>query len=156
MSGRYLDASTRALFHRVLTIVLAIALLVAIGGVVYVASTPGGQEDPFTEFYILGPGGEAADYPTNLTVGDEREFIVGITNNEHQDLTYTVVLTMDSEVIQERTVEVGDGETWEDQFVFTVTEPGEKRLLIQLFVGDEVESDEEPYRDLRLIVDVRE
>lgn len=151
-----IDDSTKARLNSVLTVVLAIALVISLGGVVYVAMTPGAQEDPFTEFYILGPGGEAGDYPTNLTTGETGEFIVGITNNEQTDMTYTTALVLDGEVIEERQASVGDGQTWEDEFAFTAEEAGEKRLEILLFRGDEVGSLDDPYQDLRLVIEVRE
>jgi uncharacterized membrane protein len=155
ISNRIKDSTLERL-NFILTIILAFALVASLGGVVYVAITPSAQEDPFTEFYILGSGGKAADYPTNLTTGETGEFIVGITNNEHEDLTYTVALVLEDETIEERQVEVEDGETWEEEFSFTVEEPGENQLDILLFVGEDVGAIDDSYRELRLIIEVRE
>ena len=151
-----LDDATSERLRHALTIVLAVALVAAVAGVGYVAMTSGGQEDPFTEFYILGPGGEAADYPTNLSTGETGEFIVGVTNNEHREMTYTVVVARDGTVLDERTVDVGAGETWEDEVAFAIDEPGNHRLDILLYTGFEPDLDGEPYQDLRLMVDIRE
>ena len=148
--------STRESANRVLTVVLAVALVAALGGVVYVAQTPGAQEDPFTEFYSLGPGGEAAEYPTDLATGETGEFVVGITNNEHRQLAYTVALVVDGEVLEERTASVANGATWEDSFEIGFDDPGEKRLEILLFRGEEAGALDDPYQELRLIVEVRE
>jgi uncharacterized membrane protein len=150
------DDRTKQQLNRALTIVLAVALVAALGGVIYVALTPGVQEDPYTEFYILGPEGNASDYPTNLSTGESGKFIAGTTNNEHEQLTYTVVLALDGKVIEERSATVGDGQNWEDSFTVSFDEPGEKRLDILLFRGEEVGSLDEPYRDLQLVIEVRE
>ncbi|MEF8813603.1 MAG: DUF1616 domain-containing protein [Halovenus sp.] len=150
------DGPTREQLRRWVTGVLAVALVVALGGVVYVALTPGAAEDPFTEFYILGPDGNASDYPTNLTAGESGELIVGVTNNEQEEMTYTVVLARDGESLTETTGTVGDGETWEERVAFSVDEPGEHRLAILLFVGEDPDSLEDPYQELQLIVEVRE
>src|SRR3989304_1737125 len=54
---------------RILTIVLLISIILALLMVVYVIVTPK-QGEKFTEFYLLGPGGKAEGYPTNLTTGN--------------------------------------------------------------------------------------
>ena len=51
-----------------LTVFLAIVLVLAIFGVILIVVLPQPGE-PFTELFLLGPGGNASDYPTNLTVG---------------------------------------------------------------------------------------
>lgn len=147
---------TTAQLNTVVTWILAVMLIVALAGVGYVAMTPRVEEDPYTEFYILGPGGEATDYPTNLTTGETGEFIVGITNNEHKDLTYTVVLVLGGEMIEEQSVILEDRRTWEEELVFRVEEPGERQLDILLFVGDEAGSLNDPYQELQLVIEVRE
>lgn len=60
--------------------ILAVALVISMSGVIYIAMIPYEEPDPSTEFYILGPEGEASDYPDNLTVGESGELIVGIVN----------------------------------------------------------------------------
>ncbi len=52
-----------------LTVALAASIVVAGGTLAYVVLTPRSGET-FTEFYILGPGGNASGYPTNLTVNE--------------------------------------------------------------------------------------
>ena len=131
-------------------------LIVALAGVVYVSMTPGAEADPYTEFYILGPDGNASDYPTNLSSGETGELMGGITNNEHHSMTYTVVLMLDNESVTERTVEVEEGETWEGMLRFTPEDAGVKQLDILLYVGEDPDLDDEPYRKLELVVDVTE
>jgi len=74
---------------KVLTVILIIAILTSIGTLAYVITHPKPGE-AFTEFYILGPGGKAADYPTNLTIGEKGTVILGIVNHEHRNVTYYV------------------------------------------------------------------
>jgi len=74
---------------RALTLGLAVSIVVAGALLVYVIVTP--QEgEAFTEFYILGPGGTADNYPTNLTAGEAGRVLVGIANHEHRAVNYTV------------------------------------------------------------------
>ena len=49
-----------------------------------------GVGERFTEFYILGMEGKAADYPRELKVGEEAEVIVGIVNHECEPVSYRV------------------------------------------------------------------
>jgi len=39
-------------------------------------------QEPFTEFYILGPEGKADNYPTDYVLGENGTVIVGIVNHE--------------------------------------------------------------------------
>ena len=147
---------TTARLNTVITWAVAVMLIVALLGVVYISLTPGAEADPYTEFYILGPDGNASDYPTNLSTGETDELIAGITNNEHQSMTYTVVLVLDTEPVTEQTVEVADGETWEGELRFTPEDAGVKQLEILLYVGEDPNLDDEPHRKLELVVDVTE
>ena len=74
---------------RVLNIILVIAIASSLIALVYVVAVPK-QGEKFTEFYILGPGGKASDYPTNLTVGEEGTIIIGIANHEYRTVSYGV------------------------------------------------------------------
>src|SRR5712692_9394248 len=38
--------------------------------------------EPFTEFYVLGPGGKAEGYPRRLLVGEPGRVILGVINHE--------------------------------------------------------------------------
>lgn len=137
---------------RAVTGVLAVALLASIGGVVFFAANPPPATEPFTEFYVLGPDGTASDYPTNLSVGESGTVIVGVTNHEHEAVSYTVVMTIGDETIRERPVRLADEETWEGELSFTAQEPGRQRLRLELYRGESTSG--EPYRSLRLWLSV--
>jgi uncharacterized membrane protein len=72
-----------------LIIGLAASLVVAGGILAYVALMPRPGER-FTEFYLLGPGGNASGYPTNLTVNRPGTVILGVVNHESAKVNYTV------------------------------------------------------------------
>ncbi len=84
--------------NKVLSIVLIAAILGAIGSIGYVMTVPKVGED-FTEFYILGLEGKAADYPKELKVGEEGKVIVGIVNYEHETVGYQVVVRIDGKLL---------------------------------------------------------
>ena len=58
----------------------------AISTAVYIIIKP--KQNGSTEFYLLGPGGKASDYPTNLTVGQNGSVIIGIVNHEYKTVNY--------------------------------------------------------------------
>ncbi|QIO20861.1 DUF1616 domain-containing protein [Haloarcula sp. JP-L23] len=78
----------------VLNVLLVLSIALAAGSVAY-AATDAGPEEEFTEFYLLteNESGElyAGDYPTNLTTGEQYPLVIGLTNQEGQSMTYTVV-----------------------------------------------------------------
>jgi len=138
--------------ERALTLVLLVVLAVSVAGVVYVSVTPTQTADPYTEFYVVGTEGNASDYPTNLTVGETGEFVVGITNHEHGAMDYAVVATLGDRQVGNRSIRVANEDTWEDTVSFTARESGEYRLRILLYKGGSIEG--EPDDFLRLWVTV--
>jgi uncharacterized membrane protein len=98
---------------RALSVVLILSILGTIGTLAYTVAFPKVGER-FTEFYILGQEGEAANYPQNFTLsngvvtsvdyGDSKivkdstgKLIIGIINREQQETTYEVKIQVDGE-----------------------------------------------------------
>jgi len=79
---------------KTLSIVLGLIILGAIAALIYTIAVPV-PEDSFTEFYILGPGGEAADYPAQLKAGEEGSVILVIVNRERETASYRVEIRVD-------------------------------------------------------------
>jgi len=138
--------------ERWVTVALLVVLLAAVGGVVYLAVAPPETTDPYTEFYVLGPDGNASGYPTDLTVGETGTFVVGLTNHEHGSEQYAVTATLDDRTVFDRTVTVENEATWETNVSFTPETPGEKRLRLSLYTGGGTAG--APDQTLRLLVSV--
>jgi uncharacterized membrane protein len=138
---------------RILTWVLIGVFIAVIVGTIYVTTTAPPTER-FTEFYLLGPGGMASDYPTNLTVGESGMIIVGITNREGTDLTYLVhVWLNDTKIGDLAPLTLAHDETSERTYTFTPTQAGSRwKLEFVLYRGDR----SAVYRDLHLWVTVNE
>ena len=97
----------------ILSVILVLAILGAVGMLGYVIAAPGSGEK-FTEFYILGPEGKAADYPKQLEAGQEDSVIVGIVNREQEAATYTVEVAIDGvKKSESEPVTLEQGEKWE-------------------------------------------
>ncbi|AFK22118.1 DUF1616 domain-containing protein [Pyrococcus sp. ST04] len=86
---RELEWEKASKLDKALTVILLISIIVSIGVLIYVVTHPKPGE-AFTEFYILGPKGKAADYPTKLFVNETGRVIIGIVNHEHRNVTYYV------------------------------------------------------------------
>ena len=141
----------RGVWDRVLSVILALAILGALGTLGYVIVNPGGES--FTEFYILGLSGEATGYPGELVVGEEGKVMVGIINREHEPVTYRVEVVIDGV----KNNEVGpvtlehDGE-WEKIVGFTPDRAEDKQKVEFLLYR---QGQSEVYQKLHLWVDVR-
>ena len=140
---------------RALTVALAVVFFVALSGVFYLAITPQQQADAHTELYVLGSDGVAGGHPTNTTVGEEGEFIVGATNNEHQEMTYTVVVEAGETRFAEERFTIDDGETWEEEITIAFGSAGTRRVEIYLYRGRQVEGSIEPHREVWFDIKVR-
>ena len=86
------DFKDQSKTNKILSTVLILSIIFAIITTAYIIVTPK-EGESFTEFYILGPGGKASDYPTNLTSGQEGNVIIGIDNHENKNTTYHLIVT---------------------------------------------------------------
>lgn len=111
------------------------------------------SERKFTEFYILGPGGEAEKYPQEVTTGEPIALLIGAVNHEHTDVQYHVEIERDNSIEQIANLRLGYEDTWEQPYTFTLSEPGENRKVRFLLYK---EGDSTPYRSLHLWITVRE
>ncbi len=147
VSGR-----SRSMRDRVLSIVLAIIIMGALGVLGYIILTPVVGEK-LTEFYVLGLGGEAADYPTQLRVGEEGRVTLGIINREHETAGYLVKVTINGRNNnQAGPIELADNEKWEGIVSFTPARVGEhQKVEFVLYKNGQ----SEPYLKLHLWVDVK-
>ncbi len=138
--------------HKVTTIVLLLAILATIGSLVYVLATPKAGEKT-TEFYLLGSGGRASNYPAQLAVGEEGKVKIGIINGEHETTTYYVDLTIDG-VSQSKIgpITLNHGSRWEEIVGFTPAKAGNKQTVA---FGLYRQGDAKVYRTVYFRVDVR-
>lgn len=136
---------------RVVNIVVGVSILLAVSSLVYaIAASRLGEK--YTEFYILGLSGKAADYPTRLKVGEEGKVLLNIVNHEQQEVSYRVEVTVSG--VKNR--EVGPivlqiEEKREQEISFVPEASGEKQKVEFVLLMDG-----EPYHTLHLWVDVVE
>jgi len=115
-------------WSRLLSIVLVIAIVGALGSLGYVIATPkkGGQ----TEFYILGLDGKAMDYPEQMKVGEEAKVIVGIVNHQQETTSYRVEIRVDGAKYTETApILLDNDEQWEGVVSFAVDSPGDNKKV---------------------------
>ena len=135
---------------KLLSIILIISILLAIGTTVYIIIKPK-QGETFTEFYILGPGGQASNYPTNLTVGQNASVIIGIVNHEQKTVEYNLVVTSNGAVMSNMNITLAEGNTTEIPYSFSSSTAGNKTIEFLLYkLPDNVNI----YRSLHLNVNV--
>jgi len=84
-------------FDKVLSVVLVLAIVGAIGTLGYVIVTPKAGEK-FSEFYVLGTEGKAAGYSTELKLGERGEVILGIVNHEQEKTDYRLEVLLDGKI----------------------------------------------------------
>ncbi|NOZ76415.1 MAG: DUF1616 domain-containing protein [Euryarchaeota archaeon] len=146
-----LDWKGSSRLERALTVLLVISILAAAGALVYVIKMPK-EGEKFTEFYILGPGGRAGGYPTNMTLGEAYPITVGIANHEYREMDYTLEIRLDGTLLRRQDITLGHNQSIEAPVEVVPDITGEDlKLEFLLFNG----TSDEPYRELHLWVDVR-
>jgi len=125
---------------KALSVLLAIAILAAIGSLAYIVAIPK-PEEKFTEFYILGPEGRAEGYPESAITDEPVYLIVGIINHESQPASYRVEIKIRGETVSQLTIgTLGHDQKWEEIISFTPHTPGEKeRVEFYLYRNNETQ-----------------
>jgi len=115
--------------NKVLSTVLILAILGALGTLAYIIATPEVGER-FTEFYILGPEGKATDYPSELKVGEEARVLVGVVNRERETMSYRIEVRIDGVINNEvESIVLEHKEKLERIVTFTPDKPGERQKV---------------------------
>jgi len=136
---------------RKISYLLIIILIIAFIGVIYLLINPSPSER-FTEFYILGPDGEAGNYPSNLTSGENGTVIVGVVNHEDANTSYQLTVMFNNITQTRETFSLRNNETNEITFNFTANQTGAgQKLNFYLYKLPDTKN---PYRSLELLVDV--
>ncbi len=109
--------------NKALTLILVLSILAAIGTLIFTVAFPKVGER-FTEFYILGNKGKAADYPSQFKLSQgmitsvsydggntfvnasEARVILGVVCQEQQPSTYSVKMKIDGEEVPFKTLQV--------------------------------------------------
>lgn len=141
-----------SVWDRVLSSILVIAVLGALGTLVYTITVPKVVEK-FTEFYLLGLNGEASGYPAQLKVGEVGKVVVGIGNREHEAVTYRVEVGIDGVINnQVGPLTLKPDEKWQEIITFTPTKAGDRQKVEFLLYK---QGQSEVYQSLHLWLDVR-
>lgn len=120
-------------------------------------------QEPYTEFYILGPEGNAENYPTEYVLWENGTVIVGIVNHEQKPVNYTMEVKLENTSLpllpDQQNIILGDNETWEKAVTITPPFEGTDMMLgFSLYKENEKNVLEEgitvPYRDLNLWINV--
>ena len=139
-------------WKKVLTVVLACAIVVVLVAIVYVLQQPAAGAR-YTDFYVLGLAGNADRYPAALSAGEEGRVILGIANNEGEAITYRLEVTLNGTPVRSiDSIVLDDAGKWEQEVGFTPDKAGaNQEVRFLLYRAAETET----YRSLLLKVDVR-
>ena len=122
-------------------------LIIAIILVVYLVVIHNPGQD-YTEFYMVDHNNNTTDIPINITQNSVEKIFLGITNQEHQDMNYTIKILKDDVLISKFNETIKDKETIEIPYYIDAThEKGINQTLnFKLYKGNV----SNPYRTLFL------
>jgi uncharacterized membrane protein len=147
--------ASRGMTAKLLTAILIVSMAASTGLALYIILVPA-HHDHFTEFYILGPGGEADNYPAIFDPGEQKPVLVGIANHENAYMTYDLVVALNDSnaltTLYEEKIGLADSKTWEKTVHLKPDRAGSRMRLEFLLYTDDNRS--MPYRDLYLLVNV--
>ena len=147
------DWAGKKIWDRVLVVILLAAIAATIGTVVYAVGTPRASEK-FTEFYILGPGGKATDYPRQMIAGTSAGVIAGVVNHEGENVTYRLEIDMNGQSVGKiGNITLANEGKWEKPVSFLAAVTGANQSVEFHLFRD---ANATAYRSLHLWLDVRE
>ena len=162
--------------ERVLVLVLLFSILVAVAATIYVITIPK-EGEHFTEFYLLGEKGKAADYPDQIIAGLNYQMFIGVMNHEYRTMNYTIeiwtlkkefdtirnttsILAMDR--LFRQSFVLSENETRVIPYNLSIEKTGYNQVEFLLFnetvPGFNIEGEDRinsSYRDLNLWIDIR-
>ena len=149
--------------NKALSILLVISILGTIGMLGYALAVPKTGE-LFSEYYILGPGGKAQEYPVEFTTVNDQitgvkyntgtidardkwgKVTVGIVNHEQQKVVYSIQTKIDNELVgisyggaivdRIGPIELRQGQRWEQEIGFAPQHVGDGQKLELLLFKD--------------------
>jgi len=145
----------RSRADRAISILLVISILASLGSLAYVIGNHG-EEESFTEFYILGPDRMIENYPTNYTLGESGTVVVDITNYEHRNVDYTMEIRLENHSLplpeKQKYISLDHNTSWEEPVTFTPPFEG-KNMKLEFLLFNETEKNV-PYRNVHLWINV--
>jgi len=120
--------------EKALIIAMVGSIIIASGMLIYAKLTF--EEENFTTLYILGPGGKAEGYQTNLSFGEPCTTIVGVENYEHAPVNYTLQVVLDGMVLTNKKIQLDHKEKWEENVTYIPDVMGQKIKLEFLLFKD--------------------
>ena len=130
---------------------LIIILLAAVVGTVYLIVNPNPGEK-FTEFYVLGAGDKAGNYPTNLTLNEQGNVTIWIINKEHSTTNYNLLIKLNGTTLKNENFTLENNGTKTIPFSFNATEIGKNQTLN--FTLYKLPNETNAYRSLYLHLNV--
>ena len=114
---------SKSKLDQILMIFFILAIILTIVTAVVISFLPTKQES-FTEFYILGASGKTINYPKNLTMGQASNVTIGLINQEHKTIDYTIEIWLINQTLSynnsTKTIDSTYHEMW---FLYKLTVP---------------------------------
>ena len=171
------EPETRA--DAALNVLLVLSIVLAASSVGYAVMVPK-EGEQFTEFYLLTENESgslvADDYPAEFELGEQKPVVIGVGNQEHEPMNYTVVVelqrvefqasatnnstqmtVLEREELRRFSPQLAHNETWHRQYSIEPTLTGQRlRLAFLLYQGNEPPNpaEEASYRNTHLWVNV--
>lgn len=134
--------------EKALIAALVASIIIASGMLVFAKLTF--EEERFSSVYILGEGGKAENYPSELYIVEDNPVIVGVENFEHEPVDYTLQVEMGKYLLYEKQISLDHQEKWEEKINLTPRHVGrDLKLEFSLYKDDSTN----PYRSVHLWVD---
>ena len=136
---------------KILSYILIISIVISVASVIYIIVDPSPGEK-FTQFYILSSDGNAGNYPTNLSVGENGNLTISVINNEGSTANYQLVVNLENETLENQSFILANGEKKEIPLTFQPKQSGNQQKLE--FILYKLPNNKQSYRYLDLLINV--
>ena len=135
----FANFKTMILRNKPILFLFTLGILLCIGFLVFSVMAAPKMVDKFTQFYILGLDGKVADYPIKAVIGEESSVICNITNHEHQETKYEIVIKINGVTNREiGPITLANNQSWMNIIGFIPTEVADNQMIdILLYINNQ-------------------
>lgn len=151
-TGKETESGSGINEEKVIVATVLVAIVIMVGVLGYTMLTEPITPEQFSAMYVLDSEKQANNYPRTIILGTNSSFSlwVGVENQKDKTVEYSVQVKLDDGTSTEEPSSVEpmqvfnrtlvDGEKWEFEVLVNINQPGNNRIIFELYFFNVVEN----------------
>lgn len=151
-TGKDIESGSDISEQKIIVTTVLVAIVIMVGVLGYTMWTEPITPEQFSAMYVLDSDKQANNYPRTVVLGTNSTFTlwVGVENQKDKTLEYSVQVKLDNGVSTEEPSSseplhvfnrtLVNGEKWEFEVTTSMNQPGNNRIIFELYFFNELEN----------------